>query len=148
MCAFNGPSLLRSVASGVERQCAGSRKPTLSCSTRTRLSSCHTEPKVSWCATHTRCAARIVCIEYVTAELREIDGIEIVAEPDLTVVAFRHVTLDNRELLNRINAKKRVMLTPTVLGEIFVLRICIVSFRTHRDRIDMCLEDIRDAVNA
>ena len=63
-------------------------------------------------------------------------------------MAFRHVTLDNRELLNRINAKKRVMLTPTVLGEIFVLRICIVSFRTHRDRIDMCLEDIRDAVAA
>jgi aromatic-L-amino-acid decarboxylase len=86
-------------------------------------------------------------IGYTTAELRKIDGIEIVAEPQLTVVAFRHKTLDNRELLERINAKKRVMLTPTTLNGEFVIRICIVSFRTHLDRMKMCMEDIRSAVD-
>jgi len=85
-------------------------------------------------------------IEYVTEALRKIEGIEIVAEPQLTVVAFRHVKLDNRELLARINARKRVMVTPTILGDRFVIRICIVSFRTHRDRIDMCLDDIRQSL--
>jgi aromatic-L-amino-acid decarboxylase len=85
--------------------------------------------------------------EYATEELRKIGGIEIVAAPQLTVVAFRHGTLDNRALLARINGKNRVMLTPTILGGEFIIRICIVSFRTHRDRIDMCLEDIAAAVS-
>ena len=85
-------------------------------------------------------------IEYATEGLKTIDGIEIVAAPQLTVVAFRHRTLDNRDLLARINAKKRVMLTPTIIGGEFIIRICIVSFRTHRERIDICLEDIRAAV--
>jgi aromatic-L-amino-acid decarboxylase len=57
-------------------------------------------------------------------------------------------TLDalNRRLLDRINARKRVMLTGTSLGTMFVLRICVVSFRTHLDHMQMCLEDIRAAV--
>jgi aromatic-L-amino-acid decarboxylase len=91
-------------------------------------------------------------IDLVTSELRKIDGIEIVAEPQLTIVAFRLVKPGadlnalNRELLERINAKKRVMLTPTVFRGTFLIRICIVSHRTHRDRIEMGLEDIREAV--
>jgi len=75
-----------------------------------------------------------------------IDGIEIVAEPELTIFAFRHKELDNRELLARINARKRVMLTPGIVNGTFVIRVAIVSHRTHRDRIDMLLDDVRAAV--
>ena len=81
-------------------------------------------------------------------ELRKIDGIEIVAEPQLSIVAFR-LRGDNdlnRRLLERINARKRVMLTPTVVGGRFVIRICVVSFRTHMERMEMCLEDVSAAV--
>lgn len=93
-------------------------------------------------------------IHYAAEELRKIDGIEIVAEPQLTILAFRLVRpgLDgeqlnalNRDVLERINAKKRVMLTPTVVDDRFVIRICVVSHRTHRDRVEMALEDIRSA---
>ena len=83
---------------------------------------------------------------YAAEELKKIEGIEIVAEPQLSILAFKHRTLDDRELLRRINARKRVMLTPGVVGGEFVIRICVVSHRTHRDRMDMCLEDIRAAV--
>jgi aromatic-L-amino-acid decarboxylase len=38
------------------------------------------------------------------------------------------------------------MLTPGVVGGEFVIRICVVSHRTHRDRMEMCLEDVRAAV--
>lgn len=81
-------------------------------------------------------------------ELRKIEGIEIVAEPQLSLVAFRGRGSDdrNRALLREINAPRRVMLTPTVAAGRFLLRICVVSFRTHRDRMEMCLEDIRAAV--
>jgi aromatic-L-amino-acid decarboxylase len=38
------------------------------------------------------------------------------------------------------------MLTGTMLGDRFALRICVVSFRTHQDRMEDCLADIRAAV--
>jgi aromatic-L-amino-acid decarboxylase len=87
-------------------------------------------------------------------ELRTIEGIEMVAPPQLSILAFRLVRpgLDeealgalNRNLLERINAKKRVFLTSTLLRGRFVIRICVLSFRTHRDRLEQGLEDIREA---
>ena len=94
-------------------------------------------------------------IRFAVDELRKIDGIEIVAEPQLTITAFRLVRAGlsleelnalNRDLLERINARKRVMLTPTTLNGRFVIRICIVSHRTHRERVEMAIEDVRAAV--
>lgn len=94
-------------------------------------------------------------IAFAVEELRGIDGIEIVAEPQLSIAAFRlmrpGLSVDelnalNVQLLERINAKQRVMLTATMLNGRFVIRICIVSHRTHRDRVAMMIEDVRDAV--
>ena len=88
-------------------------------------------------------------IQYAVEELRGIECIEIVAEPQLTILAFRLRGDDgrNRELLRRILAPKRVMLTPATLPDgRFVIRVAIVSHRTHRERVDMMLEDVREAV--
>ena len=54
----------------------------------------------------------------------------------------------NEEFLDRINAPRRVYLTPTTLDGLFTLRICVLSFRTHMDRMEMALEDIREAASA
>ena len=87
-------------------------------------------------------------ITYAVEELRKIPGIEIVAEPQLTIAAFRIAGDDgrNRALLEAINARKRVMLTGATVDGRFVIRIAIVSHRTHRDRVDMMLDDIRAAL--
>ncbi len=90
---------------------------------------------------------------------RELHGlapaIEVIAEPQLSTVAFwlRRPGLDtealnrlNRSLLERINRRQHVHLTGTMLGDRFALRICVVSFRTHMDRMEQCLADIRAAV--
>ncbi|MCP4655097.1 MAG: aminotransferase class I/II-fold pyridoxal phosphate-dependent enzyme [bacterium] len=91
---------------------------------------------------------------WAAAELRKIPGIEIVAEPQLSLVVFRLVRsgLDdaelnrlNRDFLEAVNRLRRVFLTGTTLGERFAVRICVLSFRTHRDRLEACLEDIRRA---
>ena len=90
--------------------------------------------------------------EWAAAELHKIEGIQVVAEPQLSIVAFRLVRegadLDalNRDLIARINARQHVMLTGAVVDGQFVIRICVVSHRTHMDRMRMCLEDIRAAV--
>jgi aromatic-L-amino-acid decarboxylase len=89
-------------------------------------------------------------------ELRSIEHMEIVAEPQLSILTFRleppgmdEGALDqlNRELLRRINDRQRVFLTATTLKGRFVIRICVLSFRTHLDRMRQALEDIREAVS-
>jgi len=87
--------------------------------------------------------------------LRHVPGIELVAEPQLSTLAFRLVrpgldeagrTRLNRAVLERINARQRLLLSPTMLGDRFVIRICIVSFRTHADRVAEAVAIVRDAV--
>jgi aromatic-L-amino-acid decarboxylase len=75
-------------------------------------------------------------------------NIEVGWDPQLTVVAFRMRGGDeerSRELLPRINASKRVFLSSTLIRGAYWLRVCIVSHRTHADRIDECAAIIRDA---
>jgi aromatic-L-amino-acid decarboxylase len=86
--------------------------------------------------------------------LREMEGIEILAEPQLSLLAFRLAPAGvpeselndlNRRFLDRVNARQRVYLTATRLRGRFAPRICVLSFRTHRDRMEMALEDIAAA---
>ena len=91
---------------------------------------------------------------WAAAELRTIPDVEILAEPQLSIVAFRirRRGLDedaanalNRRFLQAINARERVYLTGTMLGPRFALRICVLSFRTHADRMRDAMADIREA---
>ncbi len=80
--------------------------------------------------------------------LRADPNIEVGWDPQLTVVAFRLRGGDEertRELLARINASKRVFLSSTLIRGEYWLRVCIVSHRTHADRIDECAAIIREA---
>lgn len=92
---------------------------------------------------------------WATEQLRTIEGVRIVAPPQLSLVAFRleregltdqALNRINRELLDRVNARRRVYLTGTTVRGQFVVRICVLSFRTHLDRMRQALEDIRAAV--
>lgn len=91
---------------------------------------------------------------WAASELEKIPGVEILARPQLSLVAFalsppgvEGEALDrlNRDFLDRVNAKQRVFLTGTKLNGRFALRICVLSFRTHRERVEMAIEDIRAA---
>lgn len=88
-------------------------------------------------------------------ELSATHGIEILAEPQLSILAFRAVRPGlsgqeandwNRRVLEAVNARQRVHLTGTMLGDRFAIRICVLSFRTHRDRMEQAIEDIRAAI--
>ena len=72
---------------------------------------------------------------------------EMLDPPQLSIVAFR---LRGRpedadrlgpELLRRVNGRRRVFLSSTQVRGRYALRICVLSFRTHEDRV-------RDAVTA
>jgi aromatic-L-amino-acid decarboxylase len=88
--------------------------------------------------------------------IRAMPHIEIMAEPELSLFAFRvgpskgvtGAALDalNRRVLRKVNSRQRVFLTGTVVRGMFVLRVCVLSFRTHADRMEMFLEDLRGAL--
>jgi aromatic-L-amino-acid decarboxylase len=88
---------------------------------------------------------------YLHDELRTTPRFELPWEPELSVVAFRYRPKHgdpeefNRRLLERINASKRVFLSSTLIDGRFVIRACIVSFRTHRDRIEEAAEIVKRA---
>jgi aromatic-L-amino-acid decarboxylase len=96
---------------------------------------------------------------WAAGEVRAMPGVEMLAEPELSLFAFRlaprgpagaaldDATLNdlNRDWLARTNVRQRVHLTGTLLGGRFALRICVLSFRTHRDRLAQGLDDLRAA---
>ncbi len=83
--------------------------------------------------------------------IARIPGLRMVAPPQLSLFAF-HVTWPGAsraeeneataELLERVTALGRVMLTGCTVGDRFLARVCVLSFRTRRDRIDACVEDV------
>ena len=86
--------------------------------------------------------------EHLYEELKADPNLEVPWPPDLTVVPFRLRDRDdeaNRALLGAINATGRVFLSSTLLEGRFTIRPCIVSHRTHIDRVDECIEIIRRA---
>ena len=99
--------------------------------------------------------------QWMANQLSLIPGIRIVAQPQLSTLVFKlepqgndlsPAKLDdmNKRLLKEINQRGNILLSPfrsvhNVDGE-FCIRIAILSFRTHRDRLEIGLRDIRDAV--
>ena len=80
-------------------------------------------------------------------ELKDEPFFEMLDEPQLSIVAFAcrppngGADAAGADLLRRVNARRRVFLSSTTIGGRYVLRICVLSFRTHMDRM-------RDAVSA
>jgi aromatic-L-amino-acid decarboxylase len=90
----------------------------------------------------------------VVADAFEADpNVEVCWRPQLSTIAFRLAGARDgpddeerqQEFLRRINASKRVFLSSTRIRDRYVLRVCIVSHRTHRDRIDECIEIVAKA---
>jgi aromatic-L-amino-acid/L-tryptophan decarboxylase len=85
--------------------------------------------------------------QWAGRELQEDPLFHVLDEPQLSIVAFtaapRRGDPDaiGAEILRRVNARKRVFLSSTTLRGRYVLRICVLSFRTHLDRV-------KDAVTA
>jgi aromatic-L-amino-acid decarboxylase len=75
---------------------------------------------------------------------------ELLDEPQLSVVAFRLRLAEadaerlGPELLRRVNERRRVFLSSTRLRGRYALRICVLSFRTHADRVEDALTALRE----
>ncbi|MFF4401885.1 pyridoxal phosphate-dependent decarboxylase family protein [Streptomyces sp. NPDC001480] len=91
---------------------------------------------------------------HVHHTLSGVAELEVLQRPDLSTVVFRVRPADagpaaaeradgaSRRLLERINGHQRIVLSSTVVDGRHTLRVCVVSHRTHHDRITEALKII------
>jgi aromatic-L-amino-acid decarboxylase len=93
---------------------------------------------------------RALCVA-AADRLARAPGIRLVVPPHLSLFAFRLeppqlAPADHdeatRRLLDRVNARGRVMLTGCTVDGRFLARFCVLSFRTRRERVDEAVDQI------
>ncbi len=82
--------------------------------------------------------------------LAQLKGVEVFAPPALSLFGFRvHSSNEaTKAVLDRVNAKRRVMITGCTVGGTFYGRVCVLCFRTRAEHIDACIEDIKEAIDS
>ena len=90
-------------------------------------------------------------------QVATIPGIVVDAPPQLSLFAF-HLgwpgasrdaeNAATRQLLERVTARGRVMLTGCTVAGRFLGRVCVLSFRTRRPQIDACVSDLAEEAAA
>lgn len=89
---------------------------------------------------------------YLVDRVRSASDFELMAPPSLSIVCFRYVRHNadeaslaslNRALLERLQLGGEAFLTSTELDGRFVLRACIVNYRSRREDVDRLLAAIR-----
>lgn len=85
-------------------------------------------------------------------EVAKIPGVVMDALPQLSLFAFhlespRLDTLEaqnaaTRALMARVTARGRVMVTGAQVGEHYLGRVCVLSFRSRRAQVEACVEEI------
>jgi aromatic-L-amino-acid decarboxylase len=91
-------------------------------------------------------------------QVARIPGVVMDAWPQLSLFAF-HLSGpslptrddENRataELMQRVTRRGRVMLTGCTVDGRYLGRVCVLSFRTHREQLEACVHDLREAAAA
>jgi glutamate/tyrosine decarboxylase-like PLP-dependent enzyme len=91
-------------------------------------------------------AEKIWLARYFHDRISAMQGFETGPRPDLSIVTFRcrprlgDANAFNRRLLAAVHEDGEVFLTSTQIDGMFTLRLAVLNFRTHLDRIDYLLE--------
>jgi len=93
--------------------------------------------------------------QWLQSRITEIPELQLIAPADLSILAFavrpNGLALEDRNrktqaLLVAINKKNRVHLTGTTVKGLFIIRVAIGVFRTHKKQIELLLEEVKSAI--
>ncbi|MDG0815992.1 5-histidylcysteine sulfoxide synthase [Bdellovibrio svalbardensis] len=85
--------------------------------------------------------------KYLANELRGISDLEVLAEPQLSIVNFKmKESAMTRELLTHINQSQKIFLSGCTVNKEFVIRVCLLGFRSHFAEVNTLLEIIRNSL--
>jgi len=93
-------------------------------------------------------AEKLRLTQWLHRRFQEERGFECLAAPDLSVVPFRFrpgtgdVNVFNHRLLRNIIRSQRLFISSTRLRGQYVLRVCILSFRTHQAEVEEAFDII------
>lgn len=88
---------------------------------------------------------KLLLAQYTWRELNRMDSVETGPEPELSVVTFRSLPEEgdpeswNRRLLEKFVADGRIYLTSTRIDGVYMLRVAILTLRTHLVDLDRFL---------
>jgi aromatic-L-amino-acid decarboxylase len=88
-------------------------------------------------------------IRMVADAIKETPGLELLCEPDLTILAFAvkpSADVATDALLTRINSRGRIFLSGCDLHGRRAIRVCLLSFRAHEREARLAVEEIRDSL--
>ncbi len=83
--------------------------------------------------------------EWTTTELQKIPEIEILAAPELSILAFAHKKGNEatKELMAKINERGTLFLSGCEIEGNFAIRICLLGHRMHFDRLELAIGEIQ-----
>lgn len=90
---------------------------------------------------------KILLARYFYWKIRAL-GFDTGPYPDLSIVGFRYIPEEgdanewNKKMVTHIHQDGRVFISSTFIKDIYVIRCAILSFRTHRKKVDLLLEII------
>ncbi len=91
---------------------------------------------------------KLELIKIARAGILETPGLKlIVDEPDLSVLGFHAINNDvTKKLHSEILRRGNVYLSATNVRGKHIIRICILSFRSHKEDVEICIDEIREAL--
>ncbi|KAB8031777.1 pyridoxal phosphate-dependent decarboxylase family protein [Fluviispira multicolorata] len=96
---------------------------------------------------------KLLLAQYLYSELKKINRMEVLCEPELTIVVFRFqpensekINDFNEMLMQKIQKDGRIFLSSTNINNDIYLRIACLSFRTHIENIDFSLKIIFEKI--
>jgi aromatic-L-amino-acid decarboxylase len=95
---------------------------------------------------------KMLLARYFHERIQEIDGFEVGPDPDLSIAIFRYVPPRgdvndfNQQLMHEIQKDGHIGLSSTTMNGTFVIRLAVLSFRTHLADIDEAIEVLQDKV--
>jgi glutamate/tyrosine decarboxylase-like PLP-dependent enzyme len=94
---------------------------------------------------------KLLLARYFYEKVKEL-GFETGPYPDLSVVAYRYVPKNqepnefNKRLLEEILNDGRIFISSTMIEDRFMLRLAVLSFRTHLREVDILLELLKKGI--
>ena len=96
---------------------------------------------------------KLLLARYAWKRLQSTPGFEVGPEPELSIFVFRYVDIEgdvdefNRRLVEALRRDGTIFLTSTLIDNVYMLRLSILSYRTHIDTIDLAIDVIRREVD-
>ncbi len=95
---------------------------------------------------------KLLLARYFHQKLSQSPRFEVGPSPELSVVTFRYlprkgdVQAFNERLIQEIQKDGRVFLSSSMIDGKFIIRLCVLAFRTHLETIELALEILKEKV--